>query len=235
MSEIYELKAEVRERAGKGAARAVRRQGNIPAVIYGDKKPPLSISLTYKDVFEKLHGGGFLTTLAMIVVGGDKIRVIPKDYQLDPVRDFPMHVDFLRVAKDAKLTMEIPMQFINEEDSPGLSRGGVLNVVRYSVEVEVPANAIPNTLVADLAGLEIGDGIHISDVDLPEGVTATITDRDFTIATIAAPAVLTEAEETGVVEESEEPDLVGEEGEEGEEDGGEEDGGAKKGGEASDD
>ena len=99
MSEIYELKAEMRERAGKGAARAVRRQGKVPAIIYGDKKPPLSISLTYKDVFVKLHGGGFLTTLAMIDVGGEKIRVIPKDYQLDPVRDFPMHVDFLRVAK----------------------------------------------------------------------------------------------------------------------------------------
>ncbi len=225
MSQIYELKAEVRERVGKGAARAVRRQGKIPAVIYGDKKAPLSISLTYKDVFMKLHGGGFLTTLAMIDVGGEKIRVIPKDYQLDPVRDFPTHVDFLRVAKDAKLTMEIPMQFVNEDDSPGLSRGGVLNVVRYSVEVEVPVDAIPNTLIADLTGLDIGDGIHISDVDLPEGVTATITDRDFTIATIAAPAVLTEAEDSGVVEDVEEPDLVGEEGEEGEEEGGEEEDG----------
>lgn len=229
MSEIYELKAEMRERVGKGAARAERRQGKIPAVIYGGKKPPLSISLAYKDVFLKLHGGGFLTTLAMIDVGGEKIRVIPKDYQLDPVRDFPMHVDFLRVAKDAKLTMEIPMQFINEDDSPGLTRGGVLNVVRYSVEVEVPANAIPNTLVADLAGLDIGDSVHISDVDLPDGVTTTITDRDFTIATIAAPAVLTEAEETGVVEEGVEPDLVSEEGEEVEEEGGEEKGGEEEG------
>lgn len=229
MSEIYELKAEMRERVGKGAARAERRQGKIPAVIYGEKKPPLSISLAYKDVFLKLHGGGFLTTLAMIDVGGEKIRVIPKDYQLDPVRDFPMHVDFLRVSRDAKLTMEIPMQFINEDDSPGLTRGGVLNVVRYSVEVEVPANAIPNTLVADLAGLDIGDSVHISDVDLPDGVTTTITDRDFTIATIAAPAVLTEAEETGVVEEGVEPDLVSEEGEEVEEEGGEEKGGEEEG------
>ena len=233
MSEIYELKAEVRERAGKGAARAVRRQGKVPAIIYGDKKPPLPVSLIYKDVFMKLHGGGFMTTLAMIDVGGEKIRVIPKDYQLDPVRDFPTHVDFLRVAVGAKLTLEIPMQFINEEESPGITRGGVLNVVRYSVEVEVPADAIPDTLIADLAGLDIGDGLHISDVELPEGVIPTITDRDFTIATIAAPAVLTEAEDTGEVEEAEEPELVGEEGEEGEGEGedGEEDGGEKEGSE----
>ena len=236
MSEIYELKAEVRERAGKGAARAVRRQGKVPAVIYGDKKPPQTISLTYKEVFMKLHGGGFLTTLAMIDLDGEKIRVIPKDYQLDPVRDFPMHVDFLRVAKGAKLTLEIPMQFINEEESPGLTRGGVLNVVRHSVEVEVLADAIPDTLIADLTGLDIGDGIHISDVDLPEGAVPTITDRDFTIATIAAPAVLTEAEETGEVEEGEEPELIGEEGEEGEEgEGGAEEGGEKDGRETRED
>ncbi|HSG93874.1 MAG TPA: 50S ribosomal protein L25/general stress protein Ctc [Afifellaceae bacterium] len=228
MSDIYELKAEVRERAGKGAARAVRRQGKVPAVIYGDKKPPLPISLAYKDVFMKLHGGGFLTTLAMIDVDGEKVRVIPKDYQLDPVRDFPMHVDFMRVAKGAKLTLEIPVHFTNEDESPGLTRGGVLNVVRHTIELEVLADAIPEALTADLTGLDIGDGIHISDVELPEGAVPTITDRDFTIATIAAPAVLTEAEEAGEEEEGEEPELFGEEGEEGEEgEGGEEDGGEK--------
>jgi len=225
MSDIYELKAEVRERAGKGAARAVRRQGKVPAVIYGDKKPPLPISLTYKDVFMKLHGGGFLTTLAMIELDGEKIRVIPKDYQLDPVRDFPMHVDFLRVAKGARLTLEIPVHFTNEDESPGLTRGGVLNVVRHTIELEVLADAIPEALTADLTGLDIGDGIHISDIELPEGAVPTITDRDFTIATIAAPAVLTEAEETGEVEAGEEPELVGEEAEEGEAEGGEEEGG----------
>ena len=168
------------------------------------------------------------------IIPVEKIRVIPKDYQLDPVRDFPIHVDFLRVAKGAKLTLEIPMQFINEEESPGLARGGVLNVVRYTVEMEVLADAIPDTLIADLTGLDIGDGVHISDVDLPEGATPTISDRDFTIATIAAPAVLTEAEDTGEVEEAEEPELIGEEGEEGEEgEGGEE--GEDKSGEASED
>jgi large subunit ribosomal protein L25 len=229
MSDIYELKAEVRERAGKGAARAVRRQGKVPAVIYGDKKPPLPISLAYKDVFMKLHDGGFLTTLAMIELDGEKIRVIPKDYQLDPVRDFPMHVDFLRVAKGAKLTLEIPVHFINEEESPGLTRGGVLNVVRHTIELEVLADAIPEALTADLTGLDIGDGVHISDIELPESAVPTITDRDFTIATIAAPAVLTEAEETGEVEEGEEPELVGEEGEAGEGEDGEE--GEDKGGE----
>ena len=236
MSEIYELKAEARERAGKGAARAVRRQGKVPAIIYGDKKPPLPVSLAYKDVFMKLHGGGFLTTLAMIDVNGEKIRVIPKDYQLDPVRDFPMHVDFLRVAAGAKLTLEIPMQFINDEESPGIARGGVLNVVRHTVELEVLADAIPETLVADLTGLDIGDAVHISDIDLPDGAMPTITDRDFTIATVAAPAVLTEAEDSGETEEDEELELVGEEGEEGEgEDGegedGEEEDGEKDGGE----
>lgn len=222
MSETYELKAEERENAGKGAARAIRRSGRVPAVIYGDKKPPVSISLPYKEVDLKIRGGGFLTTVATIDVKGDKIRVIPKDFQLDPVRDFPIHVDFLRVSKGAKLTLDIPVHFINDEVSPGIKRGGVLNVVRHAVELEVPVDSIPDALIADLTGLDIGDGIHISDIELPEGVTPTITDRDFTIATIAAPAVLTADEEAGEDEE----DIEGVEGEEGEgeevEEGGEE-------------
>lgn len=222
MSETYELKAEERENAGKGAARAIRRSGRVPAVIYGDKKPPVSISLPYKEVDLKIRGGGFLTTVATIDVKGDKIRVIPKDFQLDPVRDFPIHVDFLRVSKGAKLTLDIPVHFINDEVSPGIKRGGVLNVVRHAVELEVPVDSIPDALIADLTGLDIGDGIHISDIELPEGVTPTITDRDFTIATIAAPAVLTADEEAGEDEE----DIEGVEGEEGDgeeaEEGGEE-------------
>lgn len=206
MSEIYELKAEPREGTGKGAARAVRRQGKIPAVIYGDKQPPMPITLSYKDVMLRIKAGGFLTRLANIAVNGETIRVIPKDYQTEPVRDFLLHVDFLRIAAGARITLDLPVHFINEEESPGLERGGVLNIVRHTVEVDVPADSIPDGLVADLTGLDIGDAVHISGIPLPEGVQPTITDRDFTIATIAAPAVLTAEEEMGeeAAEEAEE-------------------------------
>lgn len=195
MSETYELTAEVRDRVGKGAARALRRKDMVPAVIYGDKKPPIPIALSQRIMTHRLHAGGFLTHVGTIDVNGEKIRVIPKDYQLDPVRDFLIHVDFLRVAEGATLTVDVPVHFHNEEKSRGLKRGGVLNVVRHTVEVEAPADAIPESIDVDLTGLEIGDSIHISHVKLPEGVTPTITDRDFTIATIAAPAVLPEGEE----------------------------------------
>ena len=192
MSASYELKATARSRVGKGAARTARREGLIPAVIYGDKKSPLPILLPYKEAFMRLHGGGFLTTLCTIDVDGEKHRVIPRDYQLDPVRDFLIHVDFLRVGAGTTLTVEIPVHFVNEEASPGLKRGGVLNVVRHEIELECPADAIPEAITIDLTGLEIGDGIHISDVTLPKGVTPTITDRDFTIATIASSAAARE-------------------------------------------
>jgi len=190
MSTSYELTASVRDRVGKGAARATRREGLIPAVIYGDKQEPLSIALDYKTLHARLHAGGFLTTVATIDVNGNKIRVIPRDYQLDPVTDRPIHVDFLRVAAGATVHVEIPVQFINEDKSPGIKRGGVLNVVRHEIDATVPADAIPDHIVVDLTGTEIGDSIHVSAVKLPEGVKPTITDRDFTIATIAAPAVL---------------------------------------------
>lgn len=188
----YVLEATVRDRVGKGAARALRRDSKIPAVIYGDKQPPLPIAISYKEAFMKLHGGGFMSTVATIDVDGDKIKVIPKAYELDPVRDFLMHIDFLRVAKGARLAVEVPVVFENEDTSPGIKRGGVLNVVRYTVELECPADAIPENIVADLADLDLGDGVHISAVTLPEGVTPTITDRDFTIATIATPAGIKE-------------------------------------------
>jgi large subunit ribosomal protein L25 len=184
----YELKAELRERVGKGSSRELRRNGRIPAVIYGDKQAPLSISLPVKEVTLKIHAGGFMTTVATIDVDGQKISVLPKDYQLDPVRDFTMHVDFLRVSGNSQVTVEIPVHFVNEEKSPGIKVGGVLNVVRHEVEVHCPADAIPEFITADLSGLKIGDGIHISHVKLPAGVTPVIADRDFTIATIVAPA-----------------------------------------------
>ena len=184
----YELKAETRERVGKGSSRELRRNGLIPAVIYGDKQAPLSIALSTKEVTMKIHAGGFMTTVATIDVNGEKIRVLPKDYQLDPVRDFTMHVDFLRVSKDSQVTVEVPVHFENEEKSPGLKAGGVLNIVRHEVELNVSANDIPEFLSVDLSGLKVGDAIHISDIKLPKGATPAIADRDFTVATIVAPA-----------------------------------------------
>jgi len=214
--ETYELKAEARERVGKGSARELRRNGKIPAVIYGDKQPPLSIALPYKDVHLKIHAGGFMTTIATIDVGGKKIQVLPKDYQLDPVRDFTMHVDFLRVSRDTIVTVNIPVHFLNEEASPGIKRGGVLNIVRHEIEFTCPATAIPDAIEVDLTGLDIGDSVHISAVKLPEGVTPTITDRDFTIATVAAPAVLRSEDEEAAEAAEEAEEEEAEEAEEGE-------------------
>ena len=216
MSNTYELKAEARERVGKGSARELRRNGMIPAVIYGDKQPPISIALPYKEVTMKIHDGGFMTTIATIDVDGQKIRVLPKDYQLDPVRDFTMHVDFLRISKNTKVTVDVPVHFVNEEESPGIKRGGVLSIVRHTVEVNCPADSIPESFIADLTGLDLGDGIHISAITIPEEVELTITDRDFTVATIAAPAGLkSEEEEAAEAEEGLEGEGI--EGEEAEE------------------
>jgi len=186
--ESYELKAEARERVGKGSARELRRNGLIPAVIYGDKQAPISIALNTNEVTKRIHAGGFMTTIATIEVDGKKYKVLPKDYQLDPVRDFTMHVDFLRVSGNTLVTVEIPVHFINEEKSQGLKAGGVLNIVRHEIEVHCPADAIPEFFNVDLNGKKIGDSIHISDLTLPKGVTPTISDRDFTIATVIAPA-----------------------------------------------
>lgn len=194
----YELKAETRERVGKGSSRELRRNGLIPAVIYGDKQTPISIALSTKEVTQRIHAGGFMTTVATIDVNGEKIQVLPKDYQLDPVRDFTMHVDFLRVSKNSVVTVEVPVHFENEDKSAAIKNGGVLNVVRHTIELVVPANAIPEAITVDLSSLtKVGDGIHISDIKLPENATLTITDRDFTVATIAAPDVLTAEEEEG--------------------------------------
>jgi len=227
MSENFELKAQVRERVGKGAARALRREEMIPAVIYGDKKPPIPIAIPFKETFRQLHKGGFLTTLANIEVDGETIQTIPRDFQLDPIRDYLVHVDFLRVGKGSRITVEIPVQIINEEESPGLKRGGVVNYVRYTVEVECPFDNIPDAIVCDVTGLDINDSLHISAVPLPDGVEPTIRDRDFTVVTIASSAgqqeelaeaaaeAEAEALEEGLLPEGEEGE--GEEGEDGEE------------------
>jgi len=183
----YELKAEARERVGKGSSRELRRNGLIPAVIYGDKQAPISIALNTNEVTKRIHAGGFMTTVATIDVNGQKIQVLPKDYQLDPVRDFTMHVDFLRVSGDTEVSVEVPVHFVNEEKS-AIKVGGVLNIVRHEVELYCPASDIPEFITVDLAGAKIGDSLHISAVKLPKGVRPVIADRDFTIATIVAPA-----------------------------------------------
>jgi large subunit ribosomal protein L25 len=166
----------------------------IPAVIYGDKQAPISIAINTNEVTKRIHAGGFMTTVATIDVDGKKYKVLPKDYQLDPVRDFTMHVDFLRVSGNTQVTVAIPVHFVNDDKAPGIKIGGVLNIVRHEVEVQCPADAIPEFFTADLTGHKIGDSIHISHITLPKNVTPVIADRDFTIATIVAPAAGVEEE-----------------------------------------
>jgi large subunit ribosomal protein L25 len=213
MAKPVELTAMARDRAGKGAARAVRREGRIPAVIYGDKKDPQLITLAYRDTWKHVQNGRFLSTLVDVNVDGDRVRAIPRDIQFDPVRDFLMHVDFLRLGKGARIAVNVACNFINDEESPGITRGGVLNVVRHEIEVFCPADAIPEGFDIDLTGLDIGDGVHISAITMPEGIEPTISDRDFTICTIAAPAGLLseEEEEEGEEVEADEVPTIGEE------------------------
>ncbi|WP_375610123.1 MULTISPECIES: 50S ribosomal protein L25/general stress protein Ctc [unclassified Bartonella] len=204
MSKSYTLKAEKRERVGKGSSRELRRNGLIPAVIYGEKQPPLAITVPYKEIFYKIHAGGFRTTIATIILDKQKIMVLPKDYQLDPVRDFPLHVDFLRISAKSVVEVNIPVHFLNEDTAPGLKKGGVLNIVRHEIECTAPASAIPEAIEIDLSSYSIGDSIHISAVQLPKDVTPIIQDRDFTIATIAAPAGMDVSDETSEQENDEE-------------------------------
>ena len=185
MSELIPLKALARPRAGKGAARQTRRNGNVPAVIYGDNKTPETIALDYNELWKQLLKGHFTSTAFEVDVEGTKHIVLARDVQLDPVRDTPIHVDFQRVGKDGIIRVSIPVRFINEVASPGLKRGGVLNIVRHDFEVFCPYNKIPAFFEIDLTGLEIGRSIHVSAVAMPEGITPVIKDRDFTIATIA--------------------------------------------------
>jgi len=224
MAEFTTLPAEPRERAGKGPARAVRRAGRVPGVIYGARKDPLMVSMDPRDLERELKTGAFLATVYDLTVNGGTERVLPRDVQFDPVSDRALHVDFLRVSSTTRVTVEIPVHFLNEEQSPGLERGGLLNVVRHEIEFHCRADAIPHSIDIDLTGLDIGDSVHISSVSLPEGVVPTITDRDFTIATIAAPTVV--QEEAAEEEEAEEA-AEGEEAEaaEGEAEGVESEGG----------
>ncbi len=187
MSENTLLSADERSRVGKGSARAARRAGKIPAVIYGDKKPALGIELEARVIRKIIHEPGIFTRLLDIDTGSGKQTVLTRDIQLHPVTDEPLHLDFLRVSQSAMVAVAVGVEFINEDSCPALKIGGVLNVVRYEVELNCPATAIPEKIVVDLDGLKIGDSIHISAIELPEGVTPTIADRDFTIATLASP------------------------------------------------
>lgn len=197
MAETKVLKAQARNGVGKGAAREARRQGLVPAVIYGDKKPPVTVSVAFKDALKFIYAGGFKSHILDLDVDGTIHKVIPRDYQLDVVMDQPVHIDFLRVSGNSAIHVDVHVNFINEEASPGLKRGGTLNVVRHTVEVIAPANAIPDEITVDLTGTEIGDAIHISAVSLPKGVKPAISDRDFTIATLVAPSGLKSEEASG--------------------------------------
>ena len=206
MANTVTFNAESRAQVGKGAARATRRDGKVPAVVYGASKDPETISISPAQLRAALGQPGFFATLFDIEVDGNQQQVLCRDLQVHPVTDVPMHLDFLRVTERTRINLEIQVTFINENASPGLKGGGVLNIVRYAIEVVCRAGAIPEEFVADLTGLDVGDSIHISDITLPDGVKPTITDRDFTIATIAAPTV-------APVEEEIDQDAEGEEGE----------------------
>ena len=194
MSDQLTLSAEPRERAGKGASRALRREGRVPAVIYGDNKAPESIHVEEKALVKALMTGHFSNSIVEVTVNGKTERTLPKDVAFHPVSDRPIHVDFMRLSKDATVHVEVPVVFANEEASPGLKRGGVLNIVRHELELICDANLIPDEIVIDATGFDVGDSIHISHVKLPEGSKSAITDRDFTIATVVAHSGMKSAE-----------------------------------------
>tara|TARA_B100001057_G_scaffold74964_1_gene69580 strand:+ start:505 stop:1185 length:681 start_codon:yes stop_codon:yes gene_type:complete len=194
MSDALTLPAETRERAGKGASRALRREGRVPAVIYGGKEEPTMIHVEAKELVRQLGTGHFMNSIVEIELGGKKIKTLPKDVSLHPVNDRPEHVDFFRLAKGGKIEVSVPVVFLNEEASPGLKKGGVLNVVRHELELVCENDRIPGEIEIDVTGKEVGDSIHISEVTLPEGSESAITDRDFTIATLVAPSALKKAE-----------------------------------------
>jgi large subunit ribosomal protein L25 len=188
MSDTLNLPAETRDRAGKGASRALRREGRVPAVIYGDNQEPLSIHVELKELTRQLGTGHFFNSLVEIEVGGKTIRTLPKDVAFHPVTDRALHADFLRISKDHKVHVNVPVVFANEDASPGLKRGAVLNIVRHELELVCDPDKVPHDIIIDVTGLDVGASIHISHVTLPEGSASAITDRDFTIATIVAPS-----------------------------------------------
>ena len=190
MSEIVTLAAEARQRAGKGTARQTRRADRIPAVIYGNKEKPLMISVDNNTFTKLLKKPGFFTHLFDITVDGNSHRVLPRDVQFDPVTDVPLHVDFLRVSGDTKITVHVPVHFINQDKSPGLKRGGTLNIVRHEIELRCDASHIPEHVVVDLEGVDLGASIHFHSITLPTSAVSTVSEHDFTVATIVVPSGL---------------------------------------------
>jgi large subunit ribosomal protein L25 len=210
MSEQLTLPAEARQRAGKGASRALRREGRVPAVIYGEKKEALSVHVEEKLLAKMLSTGHFMNSVVMVEVGGKPNRTLPKDVQFHPVSSRPIHVDFVRIGEHA----QVPVRFVDDEEAPGIKRGGVLNVVRHELELICDASKIPGEIVISLAGLEIGDAVHISQVNLPEGSKSVIDDRDFTVATVVAPSAMkAEAEEEAAAPAADEVPAMEQEGE----------------------
>ena len=211
MSDQLVLSAETRDRGGKGASRELRREGRVPAVVYGGKEEPLMIHVEEKLLMKQLMTGHFMNSVVMIDVGGKQIRTLPKDVAFHPVKDRPIHADFLRISKDSKVQVAVPVVFINEEASPGLKRGGVLNIVRHELELICDADKMPDDIEIDVTGYDVGDSIHISNVTLPKGSESAITDRDFTIATIVAPSAMKSSEGDTTVDGGEEAAEGGEE------------------------
>jgi large subunit ribosomal protein L25 len=214
MSEQLTLPAETRDRAGKGASRALRRDGRVPAVVYGQKTEALSIHVEEKLLTKMLSTGHFMNSVVMIDVGGKPTRTLPKAVDFHPVTSRPVHVDFLRISEHTKVTVAVPVRFDNEEASPGLKRGGVLNVVQHELQIVCDAAHIPDEIHVPLDGLEIGDTVHISQVKLPDGVKPANEEEDFTVATIVAPSAM-KAEEEAAAPAGEVPTIEGgaEEGE----------------------
>jgi large subunit ribosomal protein L25 len=213
MAELTSLAAQPREGVGKGPNRALRRAGRVPAVIYGERQPQELISLEARELRRVLHSARFFSTLCNLQVNGEAIRVLPREVRLHPVTDEPLHVDFVRVGRGARIAVTVPVVFASEDVSRGLKRGGVLNIVRREVELLCPVDAIPGAITVDLKDADIGDSVHISQVFLPEGVRPAIADRDFTIATISAPTIIREEEEAEAAEREEEAPREAEEAE----------------------
>ncbi|MGD9638648.1 MAG: 50S ribosomal protein L25/general stress protein Ctc [Alphaproteobacteria bacterium] len=199
-TKLTSLNVEKREKVGKGAARATRRAGMIPGVIYGDKKNPVLISISPRDMEKEMNTTGLWTRQFELHVGKDKYRALCQDIQKHPVTDRPLHVDFLRISRDSEITVDVHVSFLNEETCAGIKLGGVLNIVRRTIEIHCKPDDIPEHFVVDLAGLQIGDAVKISDIDLPKGVRPVVDDRDFTIATIAAPTVVKDDEDAAATE-----------------------------------
>ena len=203
MNQIVQFKVEKREKSGTGNSRELRSKNHIPGIVYGEKKDPILISLDEKILKINIQDSGFFSKQCELHLGGETLKVLPKDVQLHPVKESILHIDFLRVGENTTVTLYVPVKFINENSCPGLKQGGVINTVRHEVELKTPVSKIPEFLEANLDGLEIGDSIHISSINLDDSVEPIIKDRDFTIATIAPPTVMKVEEEKPVTEEEE--------------------------------